>query len=105
MASLDAGCQRCCPDPFAFTRLWAVILARKRNWEKKSLEIFSHQACFPKAGRLEKVEQEGTEACRGGGGGELVRERGLPRLLQVNSQSHLGVAFLQTQILMQPTAE
>lgn len=69
-ASLDAGCQRCCPDPFAFTRLWAVSLARKRNWEKNPLRLSVIRHASQKqelACRLGKVAQEGTEACRGRG--------------------------------------
>lgn len=79
MASPDAGCQCCCPDPFAFTRLWAVILVRKRNREKNlsRLSVIRHASQKQAlACRLGKVEQEDTEACQGRG--NTGAKRGLP---------------------------
>lgn len=55
------------PWPFAFTRLWAVILARKKNLEKKTPERPLIIRPASQEVSLGRVEQEGTEVARGRG--------------------------------------
>lgn len=55
------------PWPFAFTRLWAVILARKKNLEKKTPERPLIIRPASQEVSLGRVEQSGHWGCQGTG--------------------------------------